>query len=121
VKQILAQLANFLGMKYFQYKKIYTLYYVIEYDLQKASDLLKSKFTTMSITIGNSKHDHQAEADRTAVIRDILLFCRSETIKQYFTKYGEITRFLMTTLGLWQRAYVVYKDLTTIQQLKTSL
>jgi len=94
------QLANFLEVKYSQFKKAYTLYYAIEYDLQKVADLLKSKFTTASVIIGNSKYDCQAEADHTAVIRDILLSCRSETIKQYFAKYGEITRFSMTTLGL---------------------
>ena len=108
-------------MKYSPFKKTYTLYYATEYDLQKAADLIKSKFTTASVTIGNSKHDRQAEADRTAVIRDIPLSCRSETIKQYFAKYGDITRFSMTTLGLWQRAYVVYKESSTINQLKTDV
>ncbi len=78
------------------------LYYVTEYDLQKAADLLRFKFTTASITISNSKHDRQAEADYTAVIKNILLSCRLETIKQYFAKYNEITRFFMTTLGFWQ-------------------
>ncbi len=34
-----------------------------------------------SVTIGNSKHNHQAEVDRTTVIKDIPLSCRSETIK----------------------------------------
>jgi len=100
VEQILVQSANFLEMKYFQFKKAYTLYYATEYDLQKAADLLKAKFTTASITIGNSKYDRQAKVNRTAIIRDILLSCRSETIKQYFAKYDEITRFFMTTLGL---------------------
>jgi len=87
-------------VKYFQFKKVYTLYYTTEYDLQKAADLLKAKFTMVSVTIGNSKYDRQAEADCTAIIRDIPLSCRSETIKQYFAKYNEITRFSMTTLGL---------------------
>ncbi len=76
------------------------LYYATKYDLQKAADLLKAKFTMVSVTIGNSKYDRQAEADCTAIIRDIPLSCRSETIKQYFAKYNEITRFSMTTLGL---------------------
>ncbi len=74
-----------------------------------------------SITISNSRHNYQVKADHTAIIRDIPLSYRSETIKQYFTKYSEITRFSMTTFGLWQRAYMVYKDSSTIQQLKTSL
>jgi len=55
-----------------------------------------------SITIGNSKHDCQAEAICIAIIKDIPLSCKSETIKQYFAKYDKITRFSMTTLNLWQ-------------------
>jgi len=55
------------------------------------------------------------------VIRDIPLFCNSETIKQYFAKFSDITRFLMTTTGMWQRAYMVYKEASTISQLKSDV
>ncbi len=58
IKQILVQLANFLRVKYFQFKKAYTLCYATEYDLQKAADLLKSKFIMASVTIGNFRHDY---------------------------------------------------------------
>src|SRR6266498_44012 len=121
IEHILAQSNGFLGMRYSHYKKSYTLYYNTEYDLRKAAELLQSKFSQATIVIGNSKFDRQAEADRTAVIRDIPLFCNSETIKQYFAQFGDITRFSMTTTGMWQRAYIVYKDASTIQQLQSDV
>ena len=90
------------------------MYYNSEYDLCKIAKLLQSKFSQTTVVISNSKFDRQAEADWTTVIRDIPLFCNSKTIKQYFTKFGDITRFSMTTTGMWQRAYVVYKEAFTI-------
>ena len=117
----MAQSNRFLGVYYSHYKKSYTLYYNSEYDLCKAAKLLQSKFSQVTIVIGNSKFDRQAEADRTAVIRDIPLFCNSETIKQYFIKFGDITRFSMTTTEMWQRAYVMYKKASTISQLKSDV
>src|SRR6266540_2314795 len=121
IEHLLAQSNGFLGVRYSHYKKSYTLYYNTEYDLRKAAELLQSKFSQATVVIGNSKFDRQAEADRTAVVRDIPLFCNSETIKQYFAKFGDITRFSMTTTGMWQRAYVVYKDASTIYQLKSDV
>src|SRR6266540_4156523 len=103
IEHLLAQSNRFFGMCYSHYKKSYTLYYNSEYDLRKAAELLQSKFSQTTIVIGNSKFNRQAEADRTAVIRDITLFCNSEIIKQYFAKFGNITRFSMTTTGMWQR------------------
>jgi len=96
----LAQSNGFLGVHYFHYKKSYTLYYNSKYDLRKAVELLQSKFSQITIVIGNSKFDRQVEANRTTVIRDIPLFYNSETIKQYFAKFGDITRFSMTTTGM---------------------
>src|SRR6266540_3702747 len=121
LEHILAQSNGFLGVRYSHYMKSYTLYYHSEYDLRKAAELLQSKFSQATVVIGNSKFDRQAEADRTAVIRDIPLFCNSETIKQYFAQFGDITRFSMTTTGMWQRAYVVYKDASTISRLKSDV
>ncbi len=121
IEHFLAQSNRFLGVRYSHYKKSYTLYYNSEYDLRKAAKLLQSKFSQATVVIGNSKFDWQAEADWITVIRDIPLFCNSETIKQYFTKFGDITRFSMTTIGMWQRAYVVYKEASTISQLKSDL
>src|SRR6266498_603109 len=121
LEHILAQSNGFLGVRYSQYKKSYTLYYNTEYELRKAAELLQSKFSQATIVISNSKFDRQAEADRTAVIRDIPLFCNSETIKQYFAQFGDITRFSMTTTGMWQCAYVVYKDASTISRLKADV
>src|SRR6266540_3057941 len=121
IEHLLAQSNGFLGVRYSHYKKSYTLYYNTEYDLRKAAELLQSKFSQATVVIGNSKFDRQAEANRTAVVRDIPLFCNSETIKQYFAKFGDITRFSMTTTGMWQRAYVVYKDASTIYQLKSDV
>src|SRR6266508_2425249 len=121
IEHLLAQSNGFLGVRYSHYKKSFTLYYNTEYDLRKAAELLQSKFSQATVVIGNSKFDRQAEADRTAVIRDIPLFCNSETIKQYFAQFGDITRFSMTTTGMWQRAYVVYKDAFTISQLKSDV
>ena len=121
IEHLLAQSNGFLGVRYSHYKKSYTLYYNTEYDLRKAAELLQSKFSQATVVIGNSKFDRQAEADRTAVVRDIPLFCNSETIKQYFAKFGDITRFSMTTTGMWQRAYVIYKDASTIYQLKSDV
>ncbi len=57
MKQLLAQLVDFLGVKYSHYKKAFTLYYTIEYDLQKVFDFLKSKFTIIFIFIDNFKYD----------------------------------------------------------------
>src|SRR6266540_1135492 len=121
LEHLLAQSNGFLGVRYSHYKKSYTLYYHSEYDLRKAAELLQSKFSQATVVIGNSKFDRQAEANRTAVIYDIPLFCNSETIKQYFAKYGDIARFSMTTTSMWQRAYVVYKDASTISQLKSDV
>src|SRR6266542_515811 len=121
IEHLLAQSNGFLGVRYSHYKKSFTLYYNTEYDLRKAAELLQSKFSQATVVIGNSKFDRQAEADRTVVVRDIPLFCNSETIKQYFAKFGDITRFSMTTTGMWQRAYVVYKDASTIRQLKSDV
>src|SRR6266542_1786893 len=100
IEHLLAQSNRFLGVRYSHYKKSYTLYYNTEYDLRKAAELLQSKFSQATVVISNSKFDRQAEADRTAVIRDIPLFCNSETIKQYFAQFGDITRFSMITTGM---------------------
>src|SRR6266498_134267 len=121
IEHLLAQSNGFLGVRYSHYKKSYTLYYHSEYDLRKAAELLQSKFSQATVVIGNFKFDRQAEADRTAVIRDIPLFCNSETIKQYFAQFDDITRFSMTTTKMWQRAYVVYKEAFTIFQLKSDV
>src|SRR6266511_2720983 len=121
IEHLLAQSNRFLGVRYSHYKKSYTLYYNTEYDLRKAAELLQSKFSQATVVIGNSKFDRQAEANRTAVIYDIPLFCKSETIKQYFAQFGDITRFSMTTTIMWQRAYVVYKDASTISRLKADV
>src|SRR6266498_3088911 len=121
LEHILAQSNGFLDVCYSHYKKSYTLYYHSEYDLRKAAELLQSKFSQATVVIGNSKFDRQAEANRTAVIYDIPLFCNSETIKQYFAQFGDITRFSMTTTSMWQRAYVVYKDASTISRLKSDV
>ncbi len=45
IKYLLAQSDGFLGMRYFYYKKSYTLYYNIEYALHKAAKLLQFKFS----------------------------------------------------------------------------
>ncbi len=53
------------------------------------------------------------------IVCDISLNIKSETVKQYFTQYNMIIRFLMTITGLWKRAYVIYDTTGIVDQLHT--
>ncbi len=106
-------------MCYVPIKKDFTIYYASEYALQKGVNFLKKQYTSTDVIIGNSKHDRQKEADRTMVVHDIPLNIKSEIVKQYFTQYGIIVRFLITTTGFWQRAYVIYDITSIVDQLRT--
>ncbi len=100
LEQYFASTNGFLDVHYILIKKDFTIYYASEYILQKGVNFLKKQYTLADIIIGNSKHDRQKEADRTMVIRDISLNIKSEILKQYFTQYGIIIRFSMTTISL---------------------
>src|SRR5215216_3850393 len=56
-----------------------------------------------------------AEKGRTLKISDIPLFVKSDVLRNYFAKYGTITRFSMIICGLWQIAFIVFEKAETIK------
>ena len=47
--------------------------------------------------------------ERTIHVTDIPLQMKPATIKQVFSKYGNITDFRMSARGMWQHAYITYE------------
>ncbi|CAI2196908.1 13703_t:CDS:1, partial [Funneliformis geosporum] len=48
--------------------------------------------------------------ERTIQFTDIPLQMKPANIKQVFAKYGTVTNFKMTVRGMWQYAYITYKN-----------
>ncbi|CAI2173202.1 17978_t:CDS:2 [Funneliformis geosporum] len=48
--------------------------------------------------------------EKTIHVTDITLQMKPANIKQVFAKYGSITNFKMTVRGMWQHAYITYKN-----------
>jgi hypothetical protein len=88
--------------------------------LEKALNTNKDALNGATFQMINSKEIRSAEADRTVHVKDIPLYAKSETIKNYFSKHGKIDRFSMTTAGPWQQAYVVYEKGTRLERLHTN-
>jgi len=66
----------------------------MKYNLQKAVDFIKNKFSNTAISINNSKFDRQAEADYITVIKDISLFCKSELLNNTLSNLIKSSDFL---------------------------
>src|SRR3954454_9948044 len=57
-----------------------------------------------------------AEKGRTIKVSDIPLFFKSEVIRNFFAKFGTITRFSLIVRGPWQIAFIVYENNDAIKQ-----
>ena len=119
LEQELAAVDGFLGVKHFRMRKQFSIYFANEYDLDKAITTIKSALPNATFDKINSKETRSAEADHTVHVRDIPLYAKSETIKNFFTKFGNIIRFSMTTVGPWQQAFIVYEKGTSLDRLNT--
>src|SRR5215208_3125387 len=98
-----------------------SFYFGNEYDMNKATQTNKDALPSATFNKVNSNEIRSAEADRTVYVRDIPLYAKSETIKSFFTKYGKIDRFSMTTIGPWQQAFIVYEKGTQLDNLNTTV
>ena len=75
-----------------------SLYFANEYDIKKAIQTNKDALPSATFILVNSKETRSAEADRTVHVRDIPLYAKSETLKNFFSKFGKIDRFSMMTV-----------------------
>ena len=50
-----------------------------------------------------------AEKGRTIKVADISLFVKSDVVRNFFARYGTISRFSMIIRGPWQIAFIVYE------------
>src|SRR3990170_2119269 len=121
LKTLFAASDGFLGVKHFCNRQQISIYFGNEYDLNKITQTNKDALPDAIFVIVNSKEIRSAEADRTVHVRDILLYAKSESIKNFFTKFGTIDRFSMTTVGPWQQAFIVYKQGTSLDRLNTNI
>src|SRR3990170_1216971 len=121
LENLFAASDGFLGVKHFRNRQQISIYFGNEYDLNKATQTNKDALPGTTFIIVNSKEIRSAEADRTVHVRDIPLYAKSETIKNFFTKFGTIDRFSMTTVGPWQQAFIVYKQGTSLERLNTNI
>ncbi|CAI2190970.1 17046_t:CDS:1, partial [Funneliformis geosporum] len=48
--------------------------------------------------------------ERTIYVTNISLQMKPANIKQVFAKYGTVTDFKITVKGMWQHAYITYKN-----------
>ena len=71
-------------------------------------------FTIVDPAVKQQKQD--AEKGRTIKVADIPLFTKSDVVRNYFAKYGKISRFSMIIRGPWQIAFIVYEDPKSIAQ-----
>jgi hypothetical protein len=117
LENIFAATDGFLSVKYFRNRKQISLYFGNEYDLNKALQTNKDALPGATFNLVNSKEIRTAEADRTVHVRDIPLYAKSETLKNFFAKFGKIDRFFMTTVGPWQQAFIVYEQGTPLAAL----
>src|SRR3989337_2344007 len=121
LENLFAASDGFLGVKHFRNRQQISIYFGNEYDLNKATQTNKDALPGATFVIVNSKEIRSAEADRTVHVRDIPLYAKSETIKNFFNKFGTIDRFSMTTVGPWQQAFIVYKQGTSLERLNTNI
>src|SRR3989337_1096592 len=121
LENLFAASDGFLGVKHFRNRQQISIYFGNEYDLNKATQTNKDALPGATFVIVNSKEIRSAEADRTVHVRDIPLYAKSETIKNFFTKFDTIDRFSMTTVGPWQQAFIVYKQGTSLERLNTNI
>jgi hypothetical protein len=121
LENIFAAADGFLGVKYFRNRKQISLYFGTEYDLNKALQTNKDALPGATFNLVNSKEIRTAEADRTVHVRDIPLYAKSETLKNFFAKFGKINRFSMTTVGPWQQAFIVYEQGTPLAALNQDM
>src|SRR5215216_4640655 len=61
------------------------------------------------------KIKQDAEKGRTLKVADIPLFVKSDVLRNFFSKYGTITRFSMIIRGPWQIAFVVFENADVIK------
>src|SRR6266511_1999158 len=121
LENVFAAAKSFLGVKHFRNRKQISLYFGNEYDLNKAIQTNKDALPGATFNIVNSKKIRSAEADRTVHVRDISLYAKSETLKNFFSKFEKIDRFSMTTVGPWQQAFIVYAQGTSLEALNTDM
>ena len=121
LEHLLAASDGFLGVKHFRNRKQISIYFATEYDLDKAINTNKSALPDATFNRINSKEIRSAEADHTVHVRDIPLYAKSETIKNFFAKFGKIVRFSMTTVGPWQQAFIVYEKGTSLDRLNVNI
>src|SRR3989337_2221148 len=121
LENIFAASDGFLGVKHFRNSQQISIYFGNEYDLNKATQTNKDALPRATFVIVNSKEIRSAEADRTVHVRDIPLYAKSEPINNFFTKFGVIDRFSMTTVGPWQQAFIVYQQGTSLERLNTNI
>jgi len=86
-------------------------------------------FTIVDPAAKKIKQD--AENGRTLKVSDIPLFVKSDVLRNFFSRYGAITRFSMIVRGPWQITFIVfenadiikpfYNDLWSIKFLETAL
>jgi len=91
--------AGFLGVHPNNCTKTIEVYFDTEYNLLKMidnphKDLENKKFYPL-----NLRTNHSNEQGHTIRIIDIPLYVKSEIIKEYFTKQGNVTRFSTITRG----------------------
>ena len=71
------------------------------------------RMSLMDIAVPEANNE---EKERTIKVTEIPLNFDSETVKTVFEQnHGSVERITMTTKGLWQQAYIVFKDTMVAQ------
>ena len=86
----------------------------LKHAIKKVQDTQHNPIFTI-IDPAEKKIKQDAEKGRTLKISDIPLFVKSDVLRNYFSKYGKISRFSMIVRGPWQIAFIVFETADVIK------
>ena len=134
INSLFVRFNGYQGSTYISKFRKFSVYFQSMEDLTHAITKVQETqhnpiFTIVDPAAKKIKQD--AENGRTLKVSDIPLFVKSDVLRNFFSKYGAITRFSMIVRGPWQIAFIVfenadiikpfYNDLWSIKFLETAL